>query len=148
MSTTAGIGLTMPDGTIKAIYLHWDGYIANGGAGKTLAEHYTDRKKVEKLVSLGFLSSLGAEVEPDPKTPHSRAKPQENVTVAYHRDCGQRLIPARKFKDREEYEAEGVGALSASYLYLFENGHWLVCHPYGVQREWKELNDAVNENQD
>ena len=33
-------------------------------------------------------------------------------------------------------------------LYLFENGRWLVCHPYGVQWKWKEVNDVVNENQD
>ena len=64
MSTTAGIGLTMPDGTIRAVYLHW-----GDGAGETLAKHYTEHGKVEQLVNLGFLSSLGAEVEPDPKTP-------------------------------------------------------------------------------
>ena len=29
MSTNAAIGMTMPDGTIKAVYLHWDGYIAH-----------------------------------------------------------------------------------------------------------------------
>ena len=143
MSTTAGIGLTMPDGTIRAVYLHW-----GDGAGETLAKHYTEHGKVEKLVSLGFLSSLGAEVEPDPTTPHSWENPQENVTVAYHRDRGQRLVPARQFKDREEYEDKGGGSLTASYLYLFENGRWLVCHPCGEQWKWKELNDAINENQD
>ena len=39
------------------------------------------------------------------------------------------------------------GHLTASYLYLFENGRWLVCHPYGVQWKWKELSDVVNGNQ-
>ena len=67
--------------------------------------------------------------------------------MAYHRDRGQRLVPARKFKDREVYEDEGSGSLSASYLYLFEDGRWLVCHPCGVQWKWKELSDVVNENQ-
>ena len=107
MSTTAVIGLTMPDGTIRAVYLHW-----GDGAGETLAKHYTEHGKVEQLVNLGFLSSLGAEVEPDPTTPHSWANPQENVTVAYHRDQGQRLIPAKQFKDREEFEAEGGGYIA------------------------------------
>ncbi len=86
MSTNAAIGMTMPDGTIKAVYLHWDGYIANGGAGETLAAHYKDRAKVEELIALGFLSSLGAEVAPAPASPHSWANPQPGVTVAYHRD--------------------------------------------------------------
>ena len=63
MSTTAGIGLTMPDGTIKAVYLHW-----GDGAGETLAKHYTEHRKVERLVNLGFLSSIGAEIEPDKPT--------------------------------------------------------------------------------
>ena len=45
MSTNAAIGMTIPDGTIKAVYLHWDGYITDGGAGETLAEHYQDRAK-------------------------------------------------------------------------------------------------------
>ena len=49
MSTNAAIGMTMPDGTIKAVYLHWDGYITDGGAGETLAEHYKDREKVARI---------------------------------------------------------------------------------------------------
>ena len=42
MSTNAAIGMTMPDGTIKAVYLHWDGYIKDGGAGETLADGSED----------------------------------------------------------------------------------------------------------
>ena len=64
MSTTAGIGLTMPDGTIKAVYLHW-----GDGAGETLAKHYTEHEKVEKLINLGFLSSLGALTDLDVMLP-------------------------------------------------------------------------------
>jgi len=94
MSTNAAIGMTMPDGTIHAVYLHWDGYIANGGAGETLAAHYKDRAKVEELIALGFLSSLGAEVDPDPAFPHNWKHPQKNVTVAYHRDRNDPLEPA------------------------------------------------------
>ena len=42
MSTNAAIGLTMPDGTIKAVYLHWDGYITDGGAGETIVPKILD----------------------------------------------------------------------------------------------------------
>ena len=49
MSTRSGVGLLMPDGTIKAIYVHWDGYVS-GGVGETLASHYTERAKIEKLI--------------------------------------------------------------------------------------------------
>ena len=145
MSTNAAIGLAMPNGTIKAVYLHWDGYIANGGAGETLAEHYKDRAKVEKLIALGFLSSLGAEVDPDPAHPHSWSNPQPNVTVAYHRDRKEPRHPAVEFKDRDSFAEEAKGCLLAEYAYLFENGCWLVCdlHLSAKPREWKVLSDVL-----
>ena len=136
MSTNAGIGLLMPDGTIKAVYLHWDGYIREG-AGETLAEHYTDRAKVEKLIALGFLSSLGAEVESDPTSPHSWESPQRNVTVAYHRDRNEPLRAAIKVKDKESFPEVAKSSLCAQFVYLFEDGHWLVCDLHSSMRHWK-----------
>ena len=144
MSTSAAIGLAMPDGTIWAILLHWDGYIANGGAGEILAEHYTDRKKVEKLIGLGFLSSLGAEVDPDPTLLHSWSNPQPNVTVAYHRDRNDPLAPAIKIMNKESFPEQAKG-LWAEYAYLFEDGRWLVCdlHINAKPRKWKMLTDVL-----
>ena len=145
MSTNAAIGMTMPDGTIHAVYLHWDGYIANGGAGETLAEHYQDRAKVEELIALGFLSSLGAEVDPDPASPHSWKNPQSNVTVAYHRDRNDPLEPAIMFKDKDSFVEEAKGSLWAEFAYLFEDGRWLVCdlHLSAKPWEWKVLSDVL-----
>ena len=145
MSTNAAIGLAMLNGTIHAVYLHWDGYITHGGAGETLAKHYTDRTKVEKLISLGFLSSLGAEVDPDPAHPHSWSNPQPCVTVAYHRDRKEPLQPAVEFKDRDSFAEEAKGCLWAEYAYLFEDGRWLVCdlHLTAKPREWKVLSDVL-----
>jgi len=144
MSTSAAIGLTMLDGTIWAVHLHWDGYIANGGAGEILAEHYADRKKVEKLISLGFLSSLGAEVDPDPTLLHSWSNPQPNVTVAYHRDRNDPLVPAVKVMNKESFP-EQAKDLWAEYAYLFEEGRWLVCdlHLNAKPWKWKELSDVL-----
>lgn len=143
MSTNAAIGLTMPDGTIKAVHLHWDGYIAHG-AGETLAEHYTDRKKVEKLILLGFLSSLGAEVDPNPNLRHTWSNPQPDVTVAYHRDRNDPLVPAIKVMDKESFPEQAKG-LWAEYAYLFEDGRWLVCDLHLEARPWKwrELKDVL-----
>ena len=145
MSTNAAIGLTMPDGTIKAVHLHWDGYIAHGGAGETLEEHYKDREKVKKLIALGFLSSLGAEVAPDPASPHSWKNPQPNVTVAYHRDRNDPLEPAIVFKDKDSFAEEAKGSLWAEYAYLFEDGRWLVCDLHLSAKPWKwtELTDVL-----
>jgi len=145
VSTNAAIGLAMPDGTIKAVYLHWDGYIEHGGAGETLAGHYKDREKVEKLIALGFLSSLGAEVAPDPAFPHSWANPQPNVTVAYHRDRKERLQPAVEFKDKDSFAEEAKSNMWAEYAYLFEEGCWLVCdlHLSAKPWQWKVLSDVL-----
>ena len=145
MSTNAAIGLAMPDGTIKAVYLHWDGYISDGGAGETLAEHYKDRAKVEKLIALGFLSSLGAEVDPDPATPHSWATPQPGVTVAYHRDRKEPLQTAVEFKDKDSFAEEAKGTLWSEFAYLFEGGRWLVCdlHLSAKPWKWKVLSDVL-----
>ena len=145
MSTNAAIGLTMPDGTIHAVYLHWDGYITDGGAGETLAEHYKDRTKVEKLIALGFLSSLGAEVDPDPASPHSWANPQPGVTVAYHRDRKEPLQPAVEFKDKDSFAEEAKSSLWSEYAYLFEDGRWLVCdlHLSAKPWRWKVLSDVL-----
>lgn len=144
MSTSAAIGLTMPDGTIWAVHLHWDGYIANGGAGEILAENYTDRKKVEKLISLGFLSSLGAEVDPDPTLLHSWSNPQPNVTVAYHRDRNDPLVPAVKVMNKESFP-EQTKDLRAEFAYLFEDDRWLVCdlHLNAKPWRWKVLSDVL-----
>ena len=145
MSTNAAIGLMMSDGTIKAVYVHWDGYPFDGGVGVTLAEHYKEREKIEKLISLGFLSSLGAEVAPNPAFPHSWANPQDNVTVAYHRDRKEPLQPAVEFKDRDSFAEEAKSCLWAEFAYLFENGHWLMCdlHLSAKPWKWKVLSDVL-----
>lgn len=118
--------------------------IAHGGAGETLAEHYTDRKKVEKLISLGFLSALGAEVDPDPTLLHSWSNPQPNATVAYHRDRNDPLVPAIKVMNKEAFPEQAKG-LWAEYAYLFEDGRWLVCdlHLNAKPWKWKELTEVL-----
>ena len=145
MSTRSGVGLLMPDGTIKAVYVHWDGYVS-GGVGETLALHYTEREKIEKLIALGDLSSLGAEVDPDPASPHSWKKPQPNVTVAFHRDRNEPLQPAIEVKDKASFPKVADDRFGADYIYLFEDGRWLVCDLRSgkKKRKWKILTDVLD----
>ena len=49
MSTRAGVGITMPDGTVRAFHVQCDGY-PKGGTGEFLAEGYTNQEQVEKLI--------------------------------------------------------------------------------------------------
>ena len=73
MATRSKIAIENQDGTVTAIYCHWDGYV--NGVGKTLFENY-DREKLEQLIELGDISSLGETLD---------------ETVAYHRDNGEDL---------------------------------------------------------
>ena len=57
MSTRSGIALKLDNGTYIWNYIHWDGYPA--GVGHTLLDNYPTRERVEKLLDLGNLSSLG-----------------------------------------------------------------------------------------
>ena len=60
MATRSNIAMKTTTGNIVSVYCHWDGYVANNG--KILLENYTDIDKIEALVALGSISSLGEQV--------------------------------------------------------------------------------------
>ncbi len=98
MATRSTIALEFADGTVQAVYCHWDGYLAHNG--KILQEHYMDPFKVRDLVELGAISSLAPSI--DKPEGHSFDKSVEGYTVFYARDRGEDLHVS-KFKDYEEY---------------------------------------------
>ena len=140
MSTHAAIGMRLPDNTIQAIYCHNDGY--PGGAGAVLGGWYTTPERVKALIDLGSLSQVNQELAPAPGTQHSFKKPQELVTIAYHRDRNDRLEPGENYATLEDYEAGAPETFGADYLYLFENGKWSFYSVYG-EKEWTELEVTV-----
>ena len=101
MATRSNIGMQQSDGTIKAIYCHWDGYPA--GVGATLAEHYTDPAKVEALINLGDFSSLEPNIE----------------DIQTYAQRGETGTEAREFARWETWKDYALSQ-SAEYLYLFE----------------------------
>jgi hypothetical protein len=107
MATRSRIAIENQDGTVDSIYCHFDGYIS--GVGKTLFEHY-DQEKLEKLLELGDISTLGKSTED---------------TEAYHRDRGEDLH-FESFKDVEDLFENGFGS-GVEYVYcLTRHGIWLV----------------------
>ena len=60
MSTRSRIAKLNDDGSIRVIYCHSDGYLSYNG--RILLEHYTDPAKVDALLDLGDISSLGEEI--------------------------------------------------------------------------------------
>ena len=117
MATRSNIAYKTPEGTIRSVYAHWDGYVANNG--KILEENYQDQAKIEALVALGSISSLGAELG-EKQDFNDRSTQKDDWTLAYNRDRGEELhvseyadIPSW-IDDMEEY------------AYLWNGKEWLV----------------------
>lgn len=129
MSTNAQIGMKLRNGTIRAIYLHRDGYPSH--ALKILRKYYTDRKIVRKLIGLGDMSSLGAYIGDK----HDFDCPNENECNYYGRDRGETDVGFREFSSKEEW----LKAAGEEYNYLFVDGQWeqanLVHHILLSERE-------------
>ena len=56
MATRSTIGIKSEDGTVRAIYCHWDGYPEGVGAG--LRQNYNSKEQAQALIALGSFSSL------------------------------------------------------------------------------------------
>ena len=111
MATRSRIAIENQDGTVDSIYCHWDGYLSS--VGKKLFNHY-DQEKLEKLLELGDISSLGESTID---------------TIAYCRDRGEDLH-FESFKDVEDLFENGFGS-GVEYVYcLTKDGIWLV-NKYG-----------------
>ena len=86
MATRSHIGVKNVDGTIDFVYCHWDGYPENNG--KILVNHYQDMDKVNALMKLGDLSSLGEEIG----WKHDFDKWVNGQCNAYGRDRGEKNV--------------------------------------------------------
>jgi hypothetical protein len=107
MSTRSRIAIENQDGTVDSIYCHFDGYLS--GVGKTLFNHY-DQEKLEKLLELGDISSLGESTID---------------TVAYCRDRGEDLH-FKTFKDVEDLFTNGFNSTEEFIYCLNKDGVWLM----------------------
>jgi hypothetical protein len=115
MATRSRIGIQDESGVVRSIYCHWDGYPS--GVGAILEEHYSNRQKLNMLINLGDISILEENVATVHE--HSFNNPKKGVTVAYHRDRGEKLRPARVDSSLEmfansDYETYG-------YVYTLED---------------------------
>jgi hypothetical protein len=99
MSTRSTISIKTPEGKIRSIYCHWDGYLKHNG--ELLKTHYNNESAASNLIELGGISSLASTLE---------------TTVAYHRDRKEPLniTVVDDIKDID----------SQDYNYLFMGGKW------------------------
>jgi hypothetical protein len=111
MATRSTIALEFADGSVGQVYAHWDGYLAHNG--KILFENYSDPFKLQKLIDLGDVSTLGTEIgDKHPfDNPYSYGTPAYeahkeqfgNMCKFYGRDRGEDSTHARYFKDFADY---------------------------------------------
>ena len=134
MSTRSRIGMVQPDGTIRSIYCHNDGYLSWNG--KKLFAYYNTPAEAKALIELCDISALREKLTPPKGVVHTFDNSIKGVTVAYGRDRGE--------KDCDPAVSSGVEAFLAinsgqEYSYLFENGKWFV---------WERYGDAANRRQE
>lgn len=116
MSTRSLIGKTNPDGSVTYIYCHFDGYPE--GVGKTLSLHYQDAAKVDALLALGDISSLGEEIG----TKHSFNDRPAGETTAYGRDRGEKGTEAKTVSSPEAFRETSSWT---EYWYLYGERGWV-----------------------
>ena len=117
MATRSNIAYKTPEGKIRSIYAHWDGYPE--GNGKILVDNYTDQAKIEALIALGSISSLGSEIG-EQQDFDNRETQKKEWTLAYHRDRGESLV-INEYDDIPSWIAD-----MEEYAYLWNGQEWLV----------------------
>jgi hypothetical protein len=137
MSTNSRIGKLLPDGRVRAITCHFDGYV-EGGVGEDLLNHYSDSLKVDSLLDLGNLSALGKEIG-EQQDFNDFTSHNQNWCLAYGRDRGESKMES-KIVSLEEFQTN----LNWPYLYLFKEGEWTFLDTYNRYSGWQTISSALN----
>lgn len=121
MATRSAIGIENADGTVTAVYCHWDGYPENNG--KILLVHYPETETT-KLIGYGDISSLGETLD---------------QVVFYGRDRGENNVAPVTYSSVKEYFEDFKD--SVDYCYLLRNGNWTVSKT--VNQRFEEVNKVL-----
>jgi hypothetical protein len=139
MATRSTIAVKHNDGTVSSVYAHWDGYPSWNG--KLLINHYNTLELAEKLVSLGSISSLKENIEPDDGVLcHTFDNPADDVTTFYARDRGEDL-EVTKYSSYELYRLSNE---KEEYNYIFVDGVWNL----QLKRRMMPVTDAIKEDEE
>ena len=128
MATRSFIGKQNSDGSIEYIYCHWDGYPSHNGV--ILQNHYTAEEKVNALLGLGDLSSLGPELG-EKQNFGDRSTQRDEWCLAYSRDRNDNKVAtsAKKVTNMKAYFKQADCYID--YVYVFNNGEWKCYNTYG-----------------
>lgn len=123
MSTRSSIAIK--HGTVvKAVYCHWDGYI--GYVGRLLNQHYQASPKVNNLIALGDVSTLGVEIGEeycfDQVSDYEDGFARQ--CTFYTRDRGENT-PFSTYSSEQEWIRD-LNDAGVEYYYLYDSGVWYV----------------------
>ena len=128
MGTRSAIGYKTPEGKVRGIYCHYDGYIAHNG--KILQEHYQAAYKVAQLVELGDMSTMGEEV--GRQVDFNDRSAHQGQCVYYGRDRGESDVETQTYETIGDFVDAFAGC---EYFYIYANGKWLVHDKHSVGRD-------------
>lgn len=137
MATRSAIAIMHGD-RAKSIYCHWDGYPEYVG---TILQNFYDTTKTNKLISMGDLSSLGAEIG-EQHDFDQRVDPEtlaDTRCTFYTRDRGEETT-WKSFESLDEMVDYYKGSW-CEYIYIMRDGVWYYTSLNSV--ELKPLADAV-----
>ena len=117
MATRSTIALEYADGTVDQVYCHWDGYLSHNG--KILMEHWQDPFKVQRMMDLGAMSTLGRDIGEK----HDFNADSPDCTF-FGRDRGESDVGAKRFASFDDYE-ENHQYEEFEYI-LRTDGQWYV----------------------
>lgn len=129
MSTTASIAKVEKDGTVTSIYCNFDGDLEC--VGRILFENYTDEDKVDNLLRMGDVSSLGQSLE----APEAIKRFKFNALFSDE----YRSLP----EDEQKRLKDEMFDFSHSIFYKRDNGEQTSARTYSSVREWF---DSAREN--
>ena len=132
MGTRSTIALEFADGTVQAVYCHFDGYLENNG--QILLKHYSDPFKLRDLIDLGGFSSLQETVEATAEGAYTQRG--EDLSI-------------EKYKDIQDYYANNYGE---EYDYILSmnwegKAQWYVRY-YATEGNWVPLEMAFEQEKE
>ena len=105
MGTRSMVGV-MVEGGVRAVYVHWDGYLDGVGAG---LQEYTTQEAVEELIAPGDRSSL---------------------EEGFYADRGETGVEPTLYATFDEFY-DAVEGCGGEYYYVFKDGVWYCGDTYG-----------------
>ena len=146
MGTRSMIAIENPHSkAVKAIYCHWDGYLAHNG--HILNEFYNASPKVNNLIALGDLSSLGANIgEEHPFDERLDVDEYKDTRCTFYTRDRKENAPFKHFNSASE-AVKHYDASWCEYFYLYRynedltGGTWFYKDLKGGA--WKKLSKAM-----